>query len=274
MYKKKNFLVSVLVINYNKEKFIARCLNSLVNQDFKKFEVIFSDDKSTDNSLSIATKFKKKLNLKVIKGIKRTMHGSYNQMNSILRAFKKSSGKIILFLDSDDFFHKKKIFSIVKYFNKPDNIDKKIIFDLPYIYYSRNNIKKFIIKKKVSNKLWPQFPPQSCISLKRDFFEEIFPKISFNNFFNIWFDFRVAFYSYFISKNFQILNKKLTYYFIDPTGASSEFKHLTLNWWRRRVEAFEFYNYLFKKFSLKFPITFDYILTRIIFKLFLFFSRK
>jgi glycosyltransferase involved in cell wall biosynthesis len=148
MYKKKNFLVSVLVINYNKEKFIARCLNSLVNQDFKKFEVIFSDDKSTDNSFSIATKFKKKLNLKVIKGIKRTMHGSYNQMNSILRAFKKSSGKIILFLDSDDFFHKKKIFSIVKYFNKPDNIDKKIIFDLPYIYYSRNNIKKFIIKKK------------------------------------------------------------------------------------------------------------------------------
>jgi len=274
MYKKKIFLVSVLVINYNKEKFIARCLNSLVNQDFKKFEVIFSDDKSTDNSLSIATKFKKKLNLKVIKGIKRTMHGSYNQMSSILRAFKKSSGKIILFLDSDDFFHKKKIFSIVKYFNKPDNIDKKIIFDLPYIYYSSNNIKKFIIKKKVSNKLWPHFPPQSCISLKRDFFEEIFPKISFNNFFNIWFDFRVAFYSYFISKNFQILNKKLTYYFIDPTGASSEFKHLTLNWWRRRVEAFEFYNYLFKKFSLKFPITFDYMLTRIIFKLFLFFRRK
>jgi len=264
MYKKKNFSVSVLVINYNKEKFIARCLNSLVNQDFKKFEVIFSDDKSTDNSFSIATKFKKKLNLKVIKGIKRTMHGSYNQMNSILRAFKKSSGKIILFLDSDDFFHKKKIFSIVKYFNKPDNIDKKIIFDLPYIYYSRNNIKKFIIKKKVSNKLWPQFPPQSCISLKRDFFEEIFPKISFNNFFNIWFDFRVAFYSYFISKNFEILDKKLTYYFIDPNGVSSNFNYLTFNWWIRRLEAFEFYKYLFKKFFLQFPLTLDYFVTKFI----------
>ena len=102
----------------------------------------------------------------------------------------------------------------------------------------------------------------------------IFPKISFNNFFNIWFDFRVAFYSYFISKNFEILNKKLTYYFIDPSGASSGFKYLTFNWWGRRVEAYEFYNYLFKKFSLKFPITFDFIITRIIFKLFLFFRKK
>jgi glycosyltransferase involved in cell wall biosynthesis len=214
------------------------------------------------------------LNIKIIRGIKKTKHGAYNQMNAILRAFKISSGKIIFFLDSDDFFHKKKISTIVKIFNNPANKDKKIIFDLPYIYHSANNIKKFKIKKRILNKIWPHFPPQSCISMRRNFFVKIFNKISFKKFFNIWFDFRVAFYSYFLSKNFEILDKRLTYYFIDPTGASSEFKHLTLNWWRRRVEAFEFYNYLFKKFSLKFPITFDYMLTRIIFKLFLFFRRK
>jgi glycosyltransferase involved in cell wall biosynthesis len=234
-----------------------------LKQDFKKFEVIFSDDKSEDNSISIAKKYRKKLNLQIVRGTKKTKYGSYNQMQSIFRAFKKSSGKIIIFLDSDDFFHKKKISSIVKFFNK-SNYNKKIIFDLPYIYYSDDNVKKLRIKKKISNKIWPHFPPQSCISMKRDFFEKVFPQISFKKFFNIWFDFRVAFYSYFISKNFEILDKKLTYYFIDPNGVSSNFNYLTFNWWIRRLEAFEFYKYLFKKFFLQFPLTLDYFVTKFI----------
>jgi len=264
LINKKKFLVSVLVINYNKEIFISRCLDSLIKQNFKNFEVIFSDDMSKDYSINIATKYKKKLNLKIVKGVNRSKYGCYNQMNSILRAFKKSSGKIIMFLDSDDFFHNTKISTIVKFFNDSNNIEKKIIFDLPYIYYSRNKIKNFKLKKKISNRIWPHSPPQSCISMKRDFFEKVFPQISFKKFFNIWFDFRVAFYSYFISKNFEILDKKLTYYFIDPNGVSSNFNYLTFNWWIRRLESFEFYKYLFKKFFLQFPLTLDYFVTKFI----------
>jgi glycosyltransferase involved in cell wall biosynthesis len=56
---KKKSLVSVLLINYNKEEFIARCLDSLVQQDYKNFEVIFSDDISKDNSIDIAKNIKK-----------------------------------------------------------------------------------------------------------------------------------------------------------------------------------------------------------------------
>lgn len=149
--KKKKFHISVLVINYNKEIFISRCLNSLLKQDFRDFEVIFSDDMSEDNSLDAAKKYKKKLNLKIVKGTKRTQYGSYNQMNSILRAFKKSSGEIILFLDFDDFFHRKKISNIVHFFNASNNKKKKIIFDLPYIYYSNDKIINFKIKKKNQN---------------------------------------------------------------------------------------------------------------------------
>ena len=133
--KNKKFLVSVLVINYNKQRYVSRCLNSLSKQNYKKFEVIFSDDKSEDNSIFIAQKFKKILNLRIISAVKRTKFGAYNQMNSILRAFKKSSGKIIMLLDSDDFFHNTKISSILKFFNAYNNKEKKIIFDLPYIYY-------------------------------------------------------------------------------------------------------------------------------------------
>jgi glycosyltransferase involved in cell wall biosynthesis len=270
----QKFLVSVLVINYNKEIYISRCFDSLVRQDFKRFEVIFSDDKSDDNSIALAKTYKKKLNLKIIKGALRSKYGSYNQMKSIFRAFKKSSGEIVLFLDSDDFFHKKKLSEIVKYFDKSINKHKKIIFDLPFIYYSSKKIKKLKIRRRFSNKIWPQFPPQSCISMKRDFFEKVFSQISFQKFSTIWFDFRVAFYSHFISKNFEILNKRLTYYFIDPAGVSSEFKYLTFNWWYRRLEAFRFYNYLFKKFSLKFPLSIDYIITKTAFKLFMIFRKQ
>jgi glycosyltransferase involved in cell wall biosynthesis len=266
----KKILASVLVINYNKERFVSRCLDSLVKQDFKKFEVIFSDDKSKDNSVTLAKKYSTKLDLKIIQNNKKKdKHGSCNQIQSILRAFKKSSGEIIFFLDSDDFFHKKKISKIVNFFNNNNN--KKIIFDLPHIYYDGHNIKSFEIKNKIfNNNIWPHFPPQSCISMRRVFFNEIFCKISFRRFHNIWFDFRVALYSYFISKNFEIYKKRLTYYFVDPEGASSEFKYLSFNWWKRRLEAFNYSNYFFKKFNLKFPLTIDYIFTKIICRIFFF----
>ena len=158
----------------------------------------------------------------------------------------------------------------MKFFKISKNFNKNIIFDLPYIYYSSTNIKKFKIRNKYSNTIWPHFPPQSCISMKRDFLKKIFPKIFFKKFYNIAFDFRLAFYSYFISKNFEILEKRLTYYFVDPTGISSQFRYLSYKWWERRFEAYNFYSYMYKKFSLKFLITFDYLLTRIVFKFFYF----
>lgn len=64
-------IVSVLVVNFNKARYIKRCLNSLVNQKFKTFEVIFFDDKSTDNSIDLANNFKKKINIKIIKNKKK-----------------------------------------------------------------------------------------------------------------------------------------------------------------------------------------------------------
>lgn len=269
MVKKKK-LVSILVDNFNKARFVSRCLDSLLVQNFKNFEVIFVDDRSTDNSIDIAKKYEKKLDIKIIQTSKKSKYGCYNQMNCFLEAFKKSTGEIILFLDSDDFFHKKKIYNIVKFFKISKNFNKNIIFDLPYIYYSSTNIKEFKIRNKYSNTIWPHFPPQSCISMKRDFLKKIFPKIFFKKFYNIAFDFRLAFYSYFISKNFEILEKRLTYYFVDPTGISSQFRYLSYKWWERRFEAYNFYSYMYKKFSLKFLITFDYLLTRIVFKFFYF----
>ena len=55
---RKNF-ISILITNYNKEKFLKKSLKSISNQTFKNYEVILYDDCSSDNSLKIIRKFKK-----------------------------------------------------------------------------------------------------------------------------------------------------------------------------------------------------------------------
>ena len=51
-YNKKNF-VSILVTNYNKERFLKKSIKSCLRQNFKNKEVIIFDDCSSDNSIKI-----------------------------------------------------------------------------------------------------------------------------------------------------------------------------------------------------------------------------
>ena len=53
-------IISVIVPVYNGEHFINKCLNSILNQTFKDFELIFIDDCSQDNTLNILKDFEKK----------------------------------------------------------------------------------------------------------------------------------------------------------------------------------------------------------------------
>ena len=45
--------ISIIIPVYNSEKYIRRCLNSILNQTFQDFEIILIDDNSKDNSLKI-----------------------------------------------------------------------------------------------------------------------------------------------------------------------------------------------------------------------------
>lgn len=56
----KNPLVSVIIPCYNHANYLPFCLNSILNQDFRDFEIIIINDASTDNSLEVARKFSKK----------------------------------------------------------------------------------------------------------------------------------------------------------------------------------------------------------------------
>ena len=111
----KNPLVSILIANYNNAEYIADCINSLKRQSYKNIEIIFFDDRSKDNSIKKITNFKE---VKVIKNKEKTITGSFNQMKAFKEAHKLSKGEIIFLLDSDDYFHKKKIEEVVNFLLK------------------------------------------------------------------------------------------------------------------------------------------------------------
>ena len=62
-------LVTVLINNYNKEKYCYKAVKSVLDQSYKKIEIIFFDDGSKDASLKKINQFRKKI--KVIKNLKR-----------------------------------------------------------------------------------------------------------------------------------------------------------------------------------------------------------
>jgi len=64
--KNKKNLISVIITNFNKGRFIEKSLISVFKQNHKYFEVILFDDCSTDNSMKILKKFKRFKKFKLI----------------------------------------------------------------------------------------------------------------------------------------------------------------------------------------------------------------
>ena len=96
---KKNPKISIIMPIYNSEKFIYECMNSLIHQTFKNFEVICINDGSIDNSLKILKNFEKSDNRIHIITQKNMGQGIARNVG-----MKASIGDYLIFLDSDDIF--------------------------------------------------------------------------------------------------------------------------------------------------------------------------
>ncbi|MFP1647042.1 glycosyltransferase family 2 protein [Enterococcus mundtii] len=93
-----NPLVSIIVPIYNSEKTIDRCINSILNQKYKNFELILIDDGSVDKSLQICNDYKNNDNRLVV--ISQQNYGVSRARNQGLQVAK---GEILSFVDSDDY---------------------------------------------------------------------------------------------------------------------------------------------------------------------------
>ncbi|MBP3816673.1 MAG: glycosyltransferase family 2 protein [Aeriscardovia sp.] len=91
--------VSIIVPFYNTEKYLKRCIESIMNQSLQDFELILVDDGSTDSSFEIAEGYCKHDNVKIINQENRGVGAARNAGMDI------STGEYISFVDSDDFIY-------------------------------------------------------------------------------------------------------------------------------------------------------------------------
>lgn len=92
--------ISIVVPVYNVEKYLNRCIDSILNQTFSNFELIIIDDGSTDSSGEICDKYASSDNRVIVKHIKNG--GVSNARNVALEMITRD---YVAFCDSDDNFH-------------------------------------------------------------------------------------------------------------------------------------------------------------------------
>lgn len=105
-----NNLVSVIVPVYNSEKYIGKCLDSILAQTYQEIEVLAINDGSKDNSLAIMKQYEEQYPNKV-KAISQENKGVATTRNESIA---KATGKYILFVDNDDYLDKEYIETFVK----------------------------------------------------------------------------------------------------------------------------------------------------------------
>ena len=263
----KNILVSILINNYNNQKFIKKTILSCLNQSYKNLEIIIYDDKSNDNSKNIINKFKDVRIKKIFNKTKKNNSSALNQLDAIYKSFKCSKGEIVFLLDGDDFFKPDKIKLITNIFNKYKNVD--FIQDNPTYFFPEENkfIKKNIKRKIFTLHTWPYFNPTSTMVFKRKFFDILLKEISFSksNYKNVFFDARAFIYIHFFKKNYLQIKESFTIYTQNISGDTiSKYNKMNFSWWERRKEYHHYVDELFKRKN-KYRINlFDYYITLLI----------
>ena len=120
--KKQQFEFSVIMTIYNIEKYLEEAIESVINQtlDFKNnIEIILVNDGSPDNSDIICKKYKKKYPKNIVY-IEKENGGVSSARNAGLEV---ATGKIINFLDSDDYFSENAFEKVSQYFKKNKKVD-------------------------------------------------------------------------------------------------------------------------------------------------------
>ena len=145
-----NPLISIVVPVYNVEKYLKKCIQSIINQTYKNLEIILVDDGSSDNSGKICDEFAQKDNR--IKVIHKTNGGLSDARNAGLDIM---SGEWVSFVDSDDFVSK-------YYIENLYNLATEFMADVSMVSYSKIYTTDFISDYEAFNKP-RKFTAFSCI---------------------------------------------------------------------------------------------------------------
>ncbi len=175
--------VSVIVPVYNVEKYLEKCLESLVNQTLKEIEIIVVNDGTKDNSGEIIDKYAKKYPNKV-KGYTKENGGLSSARNYGLQY---ATGEYIAFVDSDDWVELD-MYEKMYHKAKEKNFDI-VVCNLSYVYEDKkvkaySNVKNDLTKREeIKNAMLDIYPAAWNKIYKKDLFKN---KVEFKK--GVWFE--------------------------------------------------------------------------------------
>ena len=212
-------MISVIVPVYNIEKYLKRCIDSIIVQTYKNLEIILVDDGSTDESGVICDKYKDLDNR--IKVIHKKNEGAAIARNIGIEC---AEGEYVAFVDSDDYIHPKmfELLHTTLVRNKAD-ISVCDISDVPFDLESEQGVEEEHIitgKKSYFNEIAHQNLLYIVIWNKL-YKKELFKNIKFpegRKYEDLWFS--AIFFSN--VKRAVFINNKLYYYYQRENSLSKE----------------------------------------------------
>lgn len=247
---------SIIIPIYNCSKYINRCINSILNQKYRNYEIILINDGSNDNSNIICDNYKEKYEF--IKVIHQENRGVSSARNV---GINNAIGEYIVFLDIDDYLEKDFFFDVTKIINENPKIElitfgffsevenenlEKISTDKVFykskIYNSRNDIKNDFVDlwdKSMLYNIWNKIYLRKII---------VNNNIKFPN--NYWGE-DVEFNKLYLNEiNSLYLSEKCYYHYIrEREGATT--KIYKPDFFNIRKKEFEEFNQYFELWNIK-----------------------
>lgn len=164
-----NILFSIIIPAYNAEKYLNECIESLLHQTYKDFEIIIVDDGSTDSTPQICNNLKQlysSLKIKVIR------QANQRQVAARMNGIDHAEGEYCIFLDADDKLVNTALVEIYKAIEK---------YKADIIIYNGD---RFCEDNKVA--FWPHYRETETFFEGKDYLELKRDTLRSNRFNNVW----------------------------------------------------------------------------------------
>lgn len=174
--------VSYLIVCFDSENYIIKCINSILNQSHKNYEIIIIDNNSQDNTISIIKDLSmKNEKIKIITNPKNIGYG-----NAIANALKDSNGEFLAILNADVILDEQWTSNLLKIFRSDENImlaSGKILFPNDELQSTGGMMDKYgavlqreskiFYTRKVKDTSYFFYTDGSSFMVRRNIFDEI-----------------------------------------------------------------------------------------------------
>ena len=179
----KNLRIQILLATFNGEKFLREQIDSILNQEYKLWELLIHDDGSVDNTISILNEYQKNYPQKIRLLIDQKIFSSASKNFFHLIENRSTGSNLYCLCDQDDIWHKSKLRIIVERYNTKKNkgpvlihSDLSLIDDRGKVFEKSHNKlinyqKNFITKE---SSIYYNPVPGCAMSINSDLADKIF----------------------------------------------------------------------------------------------------